>query len=182
MVTGRYCSLLGRYGSFPETVHGVARFTCSSSIAKTQQAILHALYQLNYETCNLKRIVPVSLSECEVSFEFGVAEAEEFNYLDEEELNRFRKRVVNKTISVLDFFCVVRYHIDKKGKRVPLKFDYHLLRFMFYGSSMELRVTHERGAQHTSLEELLALIAKRVNESLSKERLKPLALEYLRTL
>ena len=111
-----------------------------------------------------------------------MAEAEEFNYLDEEELNKFRKSVVNKTISILDFFCVVRYHVDKKGKRVPLKFDYHLLRFMFYSSSIELRVTHERGAQHISLEELLALIAKRVNESLLKERLKPLTLEYLRAL
>jgi hypothetical protein len=174
--------LLGRYENFPETVHGVARFAPTPSTAKMQEAILHALYQLNHEICDLKRIVPASLLKCEVSFEFGVAEAEEFNYLDEEELNRFRKSVIDKTFSVLDFFCVVRYHVNKKGKRVPLKFDYHLLRFMFYGTSMELRVTHERGAQHVSLEELIAFIAKRVNEDLSKKRLKPLTLEYSRTL
>lgn len=174
--------MLGRYESFPETVHGIARFTSPSSIAKMQEVILHALYQLNHEICDLKRIVPVSLLKCEVSFEFGVAEAEEFNYLDEEELNKFRKNVVDKTFSVLDFFCVVRYHVNKKGKRVPLKFDYHLLRFMFYGGNIDLRVTHERGAQHISLEELNAFIAKRVNEDLTKKRLKPLTLEYLRTL
>ena len=182
MVTGRYYPLLGRYESFPETVHGVARFASPSSIAKIQEAILHALYQLNSEICDLKRIVPVSLLKCEVSFEFGVAEVEEFNYLDEEELNKFRKSVVDKTFSVLDFFCVVRYHVNKKGKRVPLKFDYHLLRFMFYDSSMELQVTHERGAQHVSLEEFITFIAKRVNENLSKKRLQTLTLEYLRTL
>ena len=166
--------MLGRYESFPETVHGIARFTPPSSIAKMQEAILHALYQLNHEICDLKRIMPVSLLKCEVSFEFGVAEAEELNY--------FCKSVVDKTFSVLDFFCVVRYHVNKKGKRVPLKFDYHLLRFMFYDGNMELRVTHERGAQHASLEELIVFIAKRVNEDLSKKRLKPLILEYSRTL
>ncbi|UCF58691.1 MAG: hypothetical protein JSV15_06445 [Candidatus Bathyarchaeota archaeon] len=174
--------MLGRYENFPETVHGIARFAPTPSIAQMQEAILHALYQLNHEICDLERIVAVSLLKCEVSFEFGVAEAEEFNYLDEEELNRFRKSVVDKTFSVLDFFCVVRYHVNKKGKRVPLKFDYHLLRFMFYGARMELRVTHERGAQHVSLEELIAFIAKRVNEDLSKKRLKPLTLECSRTL
>ena len=173
--------MLGCYESFPEAVHGVARFASPSSIAEMQEAILHALYQLNREICDLKRIVSVSLLKCEVSFEFGVAEAEEFSYLDEEELNKFRKSIADKTFSILDFFCVVRYHINKKGKRVPLKFDYHLLRFMFYDSNIELQVTHERGAQHVSLEELVTFIAKRVNENLSKKRLQTLTLEYLRT-
>ena len=111
-----------------------------------------------------------------------MAKGEEFNYLDEEELNKFRKSVVDKAFLILDFFSVVRYHVSKKGRRVPLKFDYHLLRFMFYDDNMELRVTHERGAQHASLEELIVFIAKRVNEDLSKKRLKPLILEYSRTL
>ena len=84
---------------------------------------------------------------------------------------------------MLDFFYVVRYHVVKDmGKRVPLKFDYHMLRFMFQENSMELRICHERGTQRVPLEDLITFITNCINEELSQKQLKPLDLEYLRTL
>ena len=175
--------MLGRYENFPEVIHGVARFTFKSPIKKVQQAVLRALHQLNQEVCGLNAVTPHLPPDIEVSFEVGVAEDIEFNYLDKEELDRFQKSIVEKELSILDFFCVVRYHVvNDKRKRVPLKFDYHLLRFMFQENNAELRICHERGTQRVPLEDLITFITKRINKELSQKRLIPLNLEYLRTL
>jgi len=179
----RASRLLGRYENFPQVIHGVARFSCKSPIGKVQQAILCTLHKLNEMVCSLNDVTPHSPPKCKVSFEFGAAEDVEFNYLDKEELDRFQKVVGEKELSMLDFFCAVRYHVpNDRGKRVPLKFDYHLLRFIFQENSVELRICHERGTQRVPLEDLATFITKRINEELSKKRLKPLNLEYLRTL
>jgi len=175
--------LLGRYENFPEIIHGVARFTCKSSIRRIQQSILSALHNLNQEICDLIAVTPHLPQKCEASYEFGVADDVDFNFLDKKELDRLQRSMVEKALSTLDFFCVVRYHIvNDKGKRVPLKFDYHILRFMFQKNSIELRICHERGTQRVPLEDLITFIAKRINEELSQRQLKPLNLEYLRVL
>jgi len=175
--------LLGRYENFPEVIHGFARFACRSPTGKVQQAILCVLHKLNQEVCGLNAVTPHLPQNIEVSFEVGVAEDIEFNYLDKEELNRFQKSIIEKELSIVDFFCVIRYHVvNDKRKRVPLKFDYHMLRFMFQENSMELRICHERGTQRVPLEDLITFITKRINEELSKKRQKTLNLEYLRTL
>jgi len=174
--------LLGHYENFPEVIHGVARFTHRISVRKLQQAILCTLYQLNQETHRFSDIASHFPSKYEVSFEFGVAEGTTFNYLDKEELERFQETIVKESPPIFDVFCVVRYHVVDKEKRVPLKFDYHLVRFMFYKNSVELQVCHERGTQRLSLEDLIIFIIKRINEELSQRRLKPLTRKHLRTL
>jgi hypothetical protein len=175
--------LLGRYENFPEVVHGVARFTCESSVREVQKVILSGLHQLNGEVCGSSGVTPHLPQGCEVSFEIGVAEDFNFNFLDEKELDRFQRGMAEKELPTLDFFCVVRYHVvNDRGKRVPLKFDYHLLRFMFQENSLDMRVRHERGTQRVPLEDLITFITKRINVELSRKRLKPLNLEYLRTL
>lgn len=175
--------MLGRYENFPEIIHGVARFTCESPIRRVQQTILAALHNLNHEVHGLSAIAPHLPQKCEVSFELGVAEDFDFNFLDKKELDRFQRSMVEKELATLDFFFVVRYHVvNDRRKRVPLKFDYHMLRFMFQENSMELRICHERGTQRVPLEDLITFITKRVNEELSQRQLKPLNLEYLRVL
>ncbi len=175
--------MLGRYKNFPEIIHGVARFTFKSSIGMVQQSILSALHNLNNELCDLIAVTPHLPQKCEVSYEFGVAEDVNFNFLDKKELDRLQRSIVEKSLSILDFFCVARYHVvNDKRKRVPLKFDYHILRFMFQKNSIELRICHERGTQRVPLEDLVTSIAKRINEELSQRQLEPLNLEYLRVL
>jgi len=173
--------LLGHYETFPEVIHGVARLTHRISIRKLQQGILHTLHQLNQENHLLSDIASLPSSKCEVSFEFGVAEGTTFNYLDKEEVEKFQKNIMKESLPIFDVFCVVRYHVVDK-KRVPLKFDYHLVRFMFHKNSVELQICHERGTQRLSLEDLITFIIKRINEELSQQQLKPLTRKYLRTL
>lgn len=175
--------LLGRYETFPEVIHGVARFNCKSALAKVQQEILHTFHKLNEQAFNLKDIATISYSQCEVSFEFGVADGVEFAYLDAEELGKMQTSIARGVLQTLDFFCVIRYHIIKNGKRVPLKFDYHMLRFIFQNkNNLELRVSHQRGIRRISVENLITFITKRINENLSQNRLRQLVVKSLRAL
>ena len=175
--------MLGLYENFPEIIHGVARFTGKSSTKNVQQAILPAFHHLNQKICGLSAVTPHLPQKCEVSFELGVAEDFDFNFLDKKELDRFQRSIVEKGLPTIDFFFVVRYHVvNYRRKQIPLKFDYHMLRFIFQENSMELRICHERGTQRVPLEDLTAFITKRINEELSQRQLKPLNLEYLRVL
>lgn len=175
--------MLGRYKGFPEVTHGRARFIHQGSIGDVQQSMLSSFHQLNQETRRLNAIAPHMSLDCEVGFDFGVAEDMVFNYLDKQELDRFRKAINKEELPIIDLFCAVHYHIvSKKGKRVPLKFDYHLIRFIFHRNRVNLRIRHERGPQRVPLEELITFVVNRVNEELSQNQLEPLELVYLRTL
>jgi len=170
--------LFGRYENFPETVHGVALFNYQGSAKSIQQAILCALHHLNHEVYDLGAVTPYLKQKCEVGFEFGVAEGFVFNFLDEKELDQCLRRIAEEELQTLDFFFVVRYHTSDSGKRVPLRFDYHVLRYIFQEGCLEMRIRHEKGTQRIPLDDLTDFIAKRINAELSRRRLNPLVLAY----
>ena len=171
--------MLGRYENFPETVHGVALFACQNSARRVQEAILYAFHHLNQESYDLGAVTPYLKQKCEVGFEFGVAEGSDFNFLDKKELAQCLRSIAEKELQTLDFFFVVSYHLIKEDdKRVPLRFDYHVLRFTFYENELELQIRHERGTQRVPLDDLTDFIAERINAELSRRQLNPLILGY----
>jgi len=176
--------LLGQYEKFPQIVHGIGRFTYKFPVGALQQAVLQIFHRLNKETYDLSDITHLSSSlQCKVSFEVGIAEDISFNFLDDEELERFQKSVQKDTLQFLDFFCVARYHVVKTGgKQVPLKFDHYFLRFIFYQRDLELRIVHERGTQRIHLEDFCDFVIKQINNDLAKKKLEALGKRYLRTL
>ena len=176
--------MLGKYEKFPQIVHGIGNFTYKLPARELQEAILQSFYRLNREAYDLSDITHLpSSSQCNVSFEVGIAEDISFNFLDEEELERFHKGVQKNALQFLDFFCVVRYHVVKAcGKRVPLKFDHYFLRFIFYPRDLELRIVHERGTQHVHLEDFINFVIGQVNSELAERKLEALSKRYLRTL
>ncbi len=175
--------LLGRYENFPQVVHGTARFTFPCSTLQLQQVIFEVAHQLNQEAYSAKDLAPLLTPNCQVSFEFGIAEDTAFNYLDTEELKRFQKQIETKPLRVIDIFSVLRYHIiDANGKRTPLKFDYNMLRFTFSRRTMELLVSHERGNQRISIEEFITFLTKKINEKLKERGQRTLVLKHLHTL
>ena len=164
--------MLGRYENFPENVHGVALFDYQDSARRVQQAILCALHHLNHERYDLDAVIPYLKQKCEVGFEFGVAEGFDFNFLDQKELDQCLRSVAEKELQTLDFFFAVRYHLIREGgKRVPLRFDYHVLRFSFQESGLELRIRHERGTQRVPLDDLTDFLVKQINVELSRRQL-----------
>lgn len=168
--------MLGCYEDFPVFPHAKADFTCAAPMKTLQEAILTTAYNLNKQEFDLNAIAPTKIS-CKIGFELGVAEGANFNYLDEEEVERFRKSLTKKeAVFNTDFLCIVKYHVTNGGKRQPLKFDNYMLRFIFRKPQVQLRVFHEKGTQRMSMEELIEFLTKQVNAQLNKMKAKPLRL------
>jgi len=174
--------LLGRYENFPEMYHGVIRFHHQTSEKKLQEFIIKALHDLGQEG-GFDFPTIHAVSDCEVEFDFGIADGAIFNYLDRETLTTSVKTISEYALPVLDFLGVVRYY--KKGStrdRRPLKFDYYFLRFLFHDGSVDFQIFHERGTRRLSMEDLSAIIIKRVDRELSEVGLPKVTVEETRTL
>jgi hypothetical protein len=171
--------LLGFYEDFPVFPHAKAEFTCTVSTKTLQEAIVTTAHNLNSQEYDLNAITTTKIG-CKIGFEFGIAEGANFNYLDLEEVERFRKSLTGKeTVFNTDFLCIVKYHVTNGSKRHPLRFDNYMLRFIFRKPQMQLRVFHEKGTQRLSLEELIEFFTKQVNIELEKMEAKPLRLKSL---
>jgi len=145
--------------------------------------LLHVLHELNKQTINMKTITKASPTNCVVNFEFGVADADTFNFLDAEELKKLGNILKQQAFQVLDFFCASRYHVtEQDGKRKSLKFDYNMLRFAFFRKNVELFICHERGTQRIPLEDLVLFLKNQINKELTEKQQKTLALEHIHTL
>ena len=164
--------MLGVYESFPENVHKIADFAVSTPTKKLQRPLIQALRKLN-ETASLGGIADSAVSQCVVVFEFGIAEGNDFNYLDDEEASRAIDCISKKPFTTMDFLLVIRYYKTQEQKRSPLRFDYYMLRFAF-DKHLEIRVFHEKGPMRMLPEEIIDLIVSRINETVSKRVLRPL--------
>jgi hypothetical protein len=128
----------------------------------------------------MQTVTNTSPANCTVNFEFGVADADTFNFLDEEEHKKIQKTLKQQSLPVLDIYCVARYHLtEADGKRRPLKFDYGMLRFAFGRRNMELFVYHERGTQRIPLEDMAHFIRNQVNEQLTQKQQQKLTLKKI---
>jgi len=165
--------MLGVYTNFPENIHKAETFSTSILGKKLQQTLVEALYRLNSETPSLEEVAEPSIPGCKVIFEVGVAEDNDFNYLDEEERKRLLEASKKKPFQVMDFLCVIRYRMVQKERKTRMRFDYYMMRFMFGESLVEVQVSHEKGNRHTSPDDLINLVVNRVNDAFSKKVLNP---------
>jgi hypothetical protein len=155
--------MLGFYENFPSTIHLTEAFTSSLSKRKLQEKII----QVFQEICNQ------SVSNGTVIFEFGIAEAEAFNYLDADETQKLLRAIDRDAMQVMDWFCSIRYYKNVEGKRCPLRFDYYIFRMRFGEKErVEFLVFHERGPRYVSPEELVFFIEHKVNQKSSRINLK----------
>jgi len=134
--------------------------------------LIQTLQKINKKKFISEDVAIPSLFQCTVIFEFGIAEANNFNYLNNEEKNRVLKVIQKKPFQTMDFLCSIRYYKTQNEKKTPLKFDYYILRFTFNKNTMGMEVFHERGPMHISPEEITSFIAKKINEKFSKKILK----------
>ena len=166
--------MLGAYNNFPETVHRIENYATSVSNRKLQQALTETLQKLNNETFDLETIADPSIPQCKVSFETGIAEADNFNYLDTEEAGKLLRIIQKEPLQTMDCLFVIRYHKMLKEKKTPLRFDYYILRFTFNENSMNTQIFHERGPRYMTLQDIMNLIAAKLNEKSTKNMLKAL--------
>lgn len=178
--------MLGKYDRFPTTIlHGSASLTHKNPITQLQLLLIRSLRALNGHTNEYSVSVadhPGTFAG-EISFEVGIAEGIYFNYLDDEEAMRLNDWVSSRGgFSSLDTILIVRYHYTKGKKRIPLRADRYLLRFILHTNRIELRLFHEGGIMRMPPEEALAYVVDHINHNIELAGLKKLQWERTRTL
>ncbi|OGD45455.1 hypothetical protein A3K79_05975 [Candidatus Bathyarchaeota archaeon RBG_13_46_16b] len=168
--------MLGFYENFPETIHGIARFSVSFSTKKLQQTLIATFQKLNSKTYSIETLAAPSIRKCTVDFEFGIAEDKGFNYIDNEETAKALQALQKKPFRIMDFLCALRYHKTQAKGKTPLRFDYFMVRLSFSEDLMEIRVSHERGPRHVEPEDIIRLIVDETNQAFKKKALRMLDL------
>lgn len=164
--------MLGMYKNFPENIHRADSFKSSLPSQKFQQKLVQALHGINRRPLSFEEVSHPTLHQCTVIFEFGLAENESFNYLDDEETKRILDALRKQALQFLDFFLVVRYYKGAAMKKIPLRFDYYMVRFAFTADLVDLRVFHERGPRYVSPEDIVNFVEKQVNGASARKLLK----------
>jgi hypothetical protein len=135
---------------------------------------MQTLQKINKKKFDSEDVAIPSLFQCTVIFEFGIAEANSFNYLDEEETDRVLEAIQRKPLQIMDFFCAVRYYKIQNERKASLRFDYYMMRFIFNKDSVEIQVFHEKGPRYVSPEDITKFVADRINKASSKKVLEAL--------
>lgn len=176
---------LGEFTNFPSLTHGLAIISHENSTAKIQRAIIQALYNTNGH----KDAYDVSVAgqagnyEGELAFEVGVANGLFFDYLDEATLKELYNPLESgKEYSILDFLIIATYHYSRSGKRIPLIFDHHVLRFFFNVGEVELTLFHSKGTRRMPLDDFLNVIINKIKVEAKRSDLRPINIEKIRTL
>lgn len=169
--------MLGFYENFPVNIHGIEAFTTSLSAKKLQRRLIQVLYDVNHRKFSFEEIACPTIPECTIIFESGLAEAESFNYIDDEELRKVITALRKAPFQTMDFFCAVRYYKGTVENKTPLKFDYYLLRVIFGRNSLEMQVFHERGPRYISPDDIVTLLVNEVNKNSSRNTLKRIEIE-----
>ncbi len=158
--------MLGLYENFPHSVHFTETYSSPLSKRKLQEKIIQVFQEINCKSFSFEEIGNPSVPDGEVIFELGIADAENFCYLDAEESKKLRGTLNDEEpLHVMDWFCSIRYYKNAAGKRSPLKFDYYMLRAGFgEKGAIEFLVFHERGPRYVSPEDLVAFVEHKINQ------------------
>jgi hypothetical protein len=167
--------MLGLYDNFPENIHRIENFVSTLPDQKLQKKLIQTLQEINRKPFSFEEIGPPAMHDCTVILEVGIADGTSFNYVDAEEAKIVLSVLKKQAFRAMDFFVAVRYYKGGAQKRIPLRFDYYMIRFVFVGNnSVELQVFHERGPRYTSPEDIVEFIEKEVNGASARKILRRL--------
>jgi hypothetical protein len=161
---------VGLYEKFPAGVHRIDNFNSTLSNRQLQQKLVQVFHDVNRMEYSFEEVANPTVPGGTVIFEFGIADSGDFNYIDDEEVEKTLKALVRERLGTMDFFCSIRYYKGKGEARSPLKFDYFMLRTVFSKDMLEVQVFHERGPRYISPEELTSFIFDKINEASSGKR------------
>ena len=163
---------LGVFDNFPPNVQFVQSFTSTIQSQQLQQKLIQTFYEINNKEFSFEEAGHPTIPECEIIFEFGLADADCFNFIDEEEVKKAIDLLANQLLENMDFFCVIRYYRGEGEKRRALKFDYYVFRTVYNRSIFEIQVYHKKGLRYVSPEDLTMFIFNKVNEACKRKVLK----------
>jgi hypothetical protein len=165
---------LGLYKNFPANIHLDETYSSTLTSKQLQQNLIQALGSINRKEFSFEEVANPTIPGGKVIFEFGLADATSFNYIDAEEVGKALSWLVKARLAAIDFFCAIRYYKHDAEKKKPLKFDYFMFRTVFSKGTFGIQVFHERGPMYLSPEDLTLFIVSKINESANKKVLKKL--------
>lgn len=124
---------------------------------------MQTLYEVNKKEFSFEEVGNPTIPGCRIIFEFGLADADCFNYIDLEEVKKASGMLANQSLENMDFFCAIRYYKDKGTKKTPLKFDYYFIRTIYNRSIFEIQIYHKKGLRYVPPEDLALFIFKKLN-------------------
>ncbi len=176
---------LGEFINFSETVHGRSIISFKCPVQKMQRAVIDAMLYLNgHEEPRLLSLSALSMeTQGVMGFEIGIADGIFFDNLDEETASGVTEYFSsNSGYRILDFLVVTTYRYSREGRILPLKFDHHLLRFLFNAGKIEVLLHHSQGTRRLPLDELLQIIFDELRRIVGRGRLGEMKVEATRTL
>ncbi len=166
--------MIGYYENFPENIHLLETLITTSSRKLLQERLIEVIYCLNQRALSFEDVAIPTIPSCTLIFEWGIADAESFTYIDQVEATKVLGVISKTPLSIMDFFCSIRYYKQVAEKKRPLKFDYYMVRIAFGEKrNVEIRISHERGPRYISPEDLLGFLCLRINDTSSRKILEP---------
>jgi len=150
----------------------IQRFNSALPSKQLQRRLIQAFYEINRKEFSFEEAANPTIPECKIIFEFGLADAENFNYIDEEEVKKAIRLLAKEQLDTVDFFCAIRYYKGKAEKKRALKFDYYLIRTSYSRDMFEIQISHKKGLRYLSPEDLTLFIFNKINEASNRKVLK----------
>lgn len=160
--------MIGIYDNFPVTIHNTEQYTSKVPIKQIQQKLIKILYELNQCEFTFEQVSIPTIPQGRLFFEFGIAEATNFTFINEEVMKKTLKNLA-KEPKILDLFCAIRYYKMEGEKKRALKFDYYIIRMIFDKSTFEVQTFHERGPRYLLPQEVFTFVVTKINESIGKK-------------
>jgi hypothetical protein len=150
----------------------VQSFASTAPRQQLQRTLIQVLYEVNKREFSFEEAGHPTIPGCRIFFEFGLADADSFNFVDKEEVKKTLDLLANQALQYMDFFCVVRYYKGEGTKRRALKFDYYFLRTVYGRGVFEIQVYHKKGLRYVPPEDMTMFIFKKINEASNRKVLK----------
>lgn len=147
-------------------------FNSTVPSSQLQRSLIKALYEINQGEFSFEEAANPTIPGCKIIFEFGLANATCFNYIDEEEVENALDQLDKEQLEVMDFFCVIRYHKCEAEKNRSLKFDYYFIRTVYNRRAFGVQVYHKKGLRYLSPEDLTQFIFNKINKAADRKILK----------
>jgi hypothetical protein len=106
--------VLGKYENFPVNIHFAESFLCTISSRQLQRKLVEKFCELNQKSFCFEDVAIPTVPDCTLIFEFGIAEDDGFNFLNEEEAER-ALGTVKDALRSMDFF--VQYVTTRMAKK-----------------------------------------------------------------
>ena len=114
--------MFGRFEGFPNNIHLIEFFSSKLSHKRLQLRLIEILQELNKQEYSFDQISIPTVPGCKIIFDIGIAESEDFNYIDLDEEKKLTEATKRRYLDEIDLYFAIRYYKINKNifnSRIP---------------------------------------------------------------